>query len=134
MTSLLTMLGRATILAMALTGPAGAADLYLISHPGVTLTAPEVREVFLGEKQFAGPVKLVPVDNAAAQDAFLAAVLKMSSAKYGTAWVKKSFRDALNPPAKKATDAEVVDFVKRTPGAVGYVTGGAAGVNIIAQY
>jgi hypothetical protein len=134
MMPLLVMLGRATIVVLALAGHAAAADLYLISHPGVTLTAAEVREVFLGEKQFAGPVKLVPVDNATAQEAFLAAVLRMSSAKYSTAWVKKSFRDALNPPAKKATDAEVAEFVKRTPGAVGYVTSGAAGVNIIAQY
>jgi hypothetical protein len=128
------MLGRATILAVALAGPAAAADLYVISHPGVTLTAAEVREVFLGEKQFAGPVKLVPVDNAAAQETFLDAVLKMSGAKYTTTWVKKSFRDALNPPPRRATDAEVADFVRRTPGAVGYVMSRPAGVNIIAQY
>jgi hypothetical protein len=98
----------------------------------VTLNADEVRDVFLGEKQIAGSVKLVPVDNAAAQPAFLSRIIKLDPAKYAAAWAKKSFRDGLTPPSIKATDAEVVDFVKHVPGAVGYVTSaGADGVNVI---
>jgi hypothetical protein len=104
----------------------------VITHSAVTLSADDVRDVFLGEKQIAGRVKLVPVDNAAAQAAFLVQVMKLDAAKYATTWTKKSFRDGLNPPAVKATDAEVTDFVKRTPGAVGYVSAApAGGVNIV---
>lgn len=95
--------------------------LVIITNPGVVLGGADVGDVFLGEKQFAGTVKLVPVDNASAQEAFLARVLRIDAAKYTTSWTKKAFRDGVNPPQVKATDAEVIDFVKRTPGAVGYV-------------
>jgi hypothetical protein len=119
-------------LAAVICAPAAADSLVVITHPSVTLAADDVRDVFLGEKQLAGNVKLVPVDNAAAQAAFLAEVVKLDAAKYSTTWTKKSFRDGLNPPPVKATDAEVTDFVKRTPGAVGYVTvAPAGGVNVV---
>lgn len=97
------------------------AQVVVITNPSITLTADDLRDVFLGEKLLAGSTKLVPVDNASAQDLFLSKVVKLDAAKYTTAWTKKSFRDGLSPPATKATDAEVIDFVKRTSGAVGYV-------------
>lgn len=111
-----------------------AEDIFVIANPGTTVTAADVREIFLGEKQFAGSVKLVPVDNNTAQEAFLSKVVKMESAKYSATWTKKAFRDGLNPPASKSGDAEVVNYVKSTPGAVGYVTSKPAGVNIIQKY
>jgi len=116
-----------------LAGAVEAEGPVIITHPGVTLSADDVRDVFLGEKQIASGVKLVPVDNAAEQPAFLAQVIKLDATKYATAWTKKSFRDGLNPPAVKSSDAEVADFVKRTPGAVGYVAAAPAGggVNIV---
>ena len=113
-------------------GPATAGDVVVITHPAVTLSPDEVRDVFLGEKQLAGDIKLVPVDNSSAQAGFLSQVVRLDAARYTTAWTKKSFRDGLNPPAVKATDAEVLEFVKRVPGAVGYVTVAApAGVNVV---
>ena len=48
-----------------------AGGLYVICHPSVTLSASDLRDVFLGEKQFAGSVRLAPADNSAARDAFL---------------------------------------------------------------
>ena len=115
-----------------LSGASGAEGPVVITHPGVSIAADDVRDVFLGEKQVAGGVKLVPVDNAAEQAAFLAQVIKLDASKYATAWTKKSFRDGLNPPAVKSSDAEVIDFVKRTPGAVSYVGAApGAGVNIV---
>jgi hypothetical protein len=108
-----------------------AGEISVISNSGTTVSAGEVKDIFLGEKQFAGSTKLIPIDNASAQDAFLSKFIKMDSTKYNGIWTKKSFRDGLNPPAVKSSDAEVVEFVKRTPGAVGYVGGSPAGVNII---
>jgi ABC-type phosphate transport system substrate-binding protein len=57
--------------------------------------------------------------------------MQMDAAKYNNIWTKKSFRDGLTPPAVKSGDAEVTEFVKRTPGAVGYVSSTPAGVKII---
>jgi ABC-type phosphate transport system substrate-binding protein len=55
----------------------------------------------------------------------------MNSAKYAGIWTKKAFRDGLTAPAMKSGDAEVIEFVKRTPGAVGYVSSSPSGVNIV---
>jgi len=118
------------LLALLLPQLAHAADVVVISHPGTSITAGDVSDIFLGEKQFAGGTKLVPVDNASLQDSFLSKYLDMAKSKYSSAWTKKSFRDGLTPPAMKSGDAEVIDFVKRNPGAVGYVSSAPSGVNV----
>lgn len=114
--------------------PVHAADIYLIANPALTLTPEEAKEAFLGEKQVAGPVKLVPLDNASVQREFLERVYRMDTARYNTIWAKKGFRDGLNPPALKGTDAEVIGSVKSVPGALGYVTSLPPGVTLIQKY
>jgi ABC-type phosphate transport system substrate-binding protein len=106
----------------------------LIANASVTLTADEFKEVFLGDKQLAGGAKLVPVDNAAAQADFLSKVMQSDGTKYAARWTKKSFREGLTAPAVKGSDAEVIAFVKSTPGAVGYVSGTSSGVKVISKY
>ena len=128
------MLRRVCLLWAAIAAPAALADIYVISNPGVKLTPEEAKEVFVGEKQLAGGVKLVPLDNAAAQSEFLNKVFHIDAAKYSTLWAKKGFRDGLNPPALKGSDLEVLAAVRSTPGAVGYVTSPPAGVTIIQKY
>ena len=63
--------------------------MYVIANAGVSITAHEVRDVFVGEKQLAGGVKLVPMDNSAAQADFLAKVVKVDAGKYTNIWAKK---------------------------------------------
>jgi hypothetical protein len=129
-----TVLALAAASLLALASAARAGDLYVIANSGTTVSPEEVRDVFLGEKQFAGSVKLIPVDNAAAQDAFLAKVMKMEASKYTSSWTKKSFRDGVSPPAIKGGDAETIEFVKHTAGAVGYVGTSPAGVSVVAKF
>lgn len=112
-----------------------AADIYVIAHADAKLTADVIRDIYIGEKQFNGSVKIVPIDNTAAQDDFLRKVLKLDQTRYANLWVKKSFRDALNPPSVKNSDKEIVDLVRKTPGAVGYVTSSPpAGITVIQKY
>jgi hypothetical protein len=106
----------------------------VIAHPSVSLSASDVREVFLGEKQFAGGVKLVPVDNSARQADFLSKVMLTDAAKYSTYWIKKSFREGVMAPSSKGSDAEVIAFVKSTPGALGYVSSAPSGVKVLQKY
>ena len=126
----LVVLATASLVTLA----ARAGDLYVISNSGTTVSPSDVREIFLGEKQIAGSVKLVPVDNAASQEQFLAKVMKMEAAKYTSSWTKKSFRDGVSPPAVKGSDADTIEFVKQTAGAVGYVSASPAGVNIVGKF
>lgn len=97
-------------------------SVWVICNESVHLSEDDLRDVFLGEKQFSGSVRLVPADNRAAQALFLARVLKMQYAKYSTSWTKKSFRDGVNPPPVKGSDTEAFEFVRREPGACSYVT------------
>lgn len=120
-----------TVLALCALQSANAGDVVVITHTGITLSAAEIRDVFLGEKQFVGSTKLTVIDNKSSQDDFLSKFMKMDVTKYNSIWTKKSFREGLNPPAVKSSDAEVSDYIKRTPGAVGYVSDSPAGVNIV---
>jgi hypothetical protein len=97
-------------------------EIYVIAHPDVNVSPEDVREIYLGDKEFSGGVRLVPVDNQAAQAEFVVKVLSMNLQRYNTLWVRRAFRDALNPPTVRATDFEVLEFVKRTRGSVGYVS------------
>lgn len=120
----------AALLSLSLPHLADAADMVVISNSGTAVSAGEVKDIFLGEKQFAGGTKLIPVDNAALQERFLSKYMNMTGDKYNSMWTKKSFRDGLTPPAVKSADAEVIEYVKRTAGAVGYVSAAPAGVNV----
>lgn len=110
------------------------AELYIISNSALTIAADEVKAIFQGETEFSGSTKLEPTDNNAAQAVFLSKVMGMDKAKYESWWVKKSFRDGANQPPARATDMEVVEYVKKTPGGVGYVATQPAGVKIIQQF
>ena len=110
---------------------ANAGDLVVITNPDISISSTEVKDVFLGEKQFAGSTKLVAVDNAAAQVNFLSKFMRMDAAKYNSIWIKKSFRDGLTAPAIKSGDAEIIEYIKRTPGSIGYVSTDPAGAKII---
>ena len=114
--------------------PVMAGDVYVIANSALSLAEDDVRDVFLGDKQVAGGTKVVPMDNASTQKDFLEKVLKIDGPKYGNIWTKKGFRDGLNPPAVKSSDAEVISAVKATPGGVGYVTSAPAGVKVVKKY
>jgi len=117
-----------------LCGPAFAGDIYVVCNSGVALQASDVRDVFIGEKAFAGSVKLAPADNAAAQAQFLEKAVKLDAARYSNLWTKKSFRDGVNPPPVKSSDAEALAYVKQTPGGCSYVQAAPpGGVTVVAK-
>jgi ABC-type phosphate transport system substrate-binding protein len=98
------------------------ADVYVIVNPGLNLTADDIKNIYTGEKELAESTKIRPQDNSAAREEFLKKVLQLDVAKYESMWTKKSFRDGINPPTVRASDAEVIAYVKSNPGAIGYVT------------
>jgi hypothetical protein len=125
---------RAWWLVAGLLAPLAASAGEVIANLSVELSAPEIRDVFLGEKQFAGNLKLVPVDNGSAQAEFLSKVLQSDERKYAARWTRKTFRDGLSAPAIKGSDAEVIAFVRATRGAVGYINGSATGVKVLEKF
>lgn len=116
------------------TGTFAVAEVFVISNSATQIAPGEIKEVFTGDKQFAGSTKLVPVDNGPAQDEFLSSALKMDVSRYNTIWTKKSFREGLNAPPVKSGDNEVVEYVRKTPGAVGYVKSAPSGVTVVQKF
>jgi hypothetical protein len=107
----------------------------VIAHPSVRLDTADVRDVYLGERQLSGDLRLVPVDNLVAQEEFLAAILQTNLRSYQARWTRKTFREGVRAPLVKGSDAEVSSFVRATPGAIGYVSGSAgAGVIVLARF
>jgi ABC-type phosphate transport system substrate-binding protein len=115
--------------------PLPAADAFVvIVHPSVAGT--QVRRgdlagLFLMKVTRWGDRSLAqPVDQSGAspvRKAFSEAVLGMPVATVLQYWQKQMFDTrALRPPVVKPSDAEVIEFVSRTTGAVGYVSSGAA--------
>lgn len=109
-------------------GPAHAESVVVICHPALELDAGEIRQVFLGTKQLSGSTRLVPVDNNSLQEAFLGKIVHLDRTRYGSHWTMRSLCDGETPPPLKEGDAEVIEFVRCTPGAVGYVKSAGAGV------
>jgi len=126
----------ALVIAASWSGTAAAGDIFVICHAPVSLTAEEVKDVYYGDKGFAGAVKLVPADNTAQQAAFLEKVMKLDAKKYSGIWIKKAFRDGSAPPPVKATDAEALAYVKQTAGGCSYVAAapGGDGIVVVAKF
>jgi ABC-type phosphate transport system substrate-binding protein len=136
--------GLAMALLLAAAAPSPAADEFVvIVHPSVVGTnvhRADLAAVFLRKAvRWGTGAPAVPVDQSgtsAVRNAFSQAVLGMPVATAVQYWQKQMFgTKPLRPPAVKASDAEVIAFVEKTEGAVGYVSKAAtlpAGVKALA--
>jgi ABC-type phosphate transport system substrate-binding protein len=75
-----------------------------------------------------------PAKASPARAAFAKTVLGRTVQNLESFWQQQIFSGKDVPPANKATDDDVVAFVKSNPGAIGYVSGTAAvaGVKVVA--
>jgi ABC-type phosphate transport system substrate-binding protein len=95
------------------------------SVPVATLRREEVARLFL-KKTTEWPTggKVRPIDLVATspvRDAFSRTVLGKSAADVALLWQGLIFSGRDIPPPEKASQAEVVSYVRRNPGAIGYV-------------
>ncbi len=101
------------------------------------MPAADVSNIFLKKTaKFPGGGAAVPVDQAkgsAVRSAFSKSVLGRPAAAVDAYWQQQIFAGGELPPSTKASDDDVVAFVKATPGAIGYVSSGAsvAGVKVV---
>jgi len=131
-------LARSVALALVLwpaaAGVAAAADAFVvIVHPSVTggsVRRADLGAVFLKKalRWSGGGGLAVPVDQSGTSPvriAFSEGVLRQPVERVVQYWQKQMFSAArTNPPPVKASDAEVIAFVAKNAGAVGYVAAG----------
>lgn len=123
---------------LAWTGAAGAAEIVVVGHtdlPVDSLSAEQVRAVYLGELTFVERVKVQPVGYAghgAISDGFLHTVVGMDPRRYETYWIKEVFHSGRLPPRMVGDADEMLRVVAGEAGAVGYVPAGSlAGVTSV---
>ena len=102
-----------------------------------TITTREAANVFLKKKvQWGDGTKILAVvlsDTSPVSQAFDKQILNKSIAALHAYWQQEIFSGRNVPPVEKATDDEVVAFVQKNPGAIGYIAGNAAhpGVHVV---
>jgi ABC-type phosphate transport system substrate-binding protein len=130
----------AAALLAALAAPASAAAFKVIvneANASASVSKDELRAIYTGKStrwangQKAEPADLVP--EAAAREAFSEAVLGKPVSAVQSNWQRLIFSGKGVPPPELANDRDVVTFVRRSAGAVGYVSDAAAvdGVKVV---
>jgi ABC-type phosphate transport system substrate-binding protein len=116
-----------TVLALA----AHAADYQLIAHPDVgtaTLSKEDAKNILLGNqgKWASGTIiKLAVLSGGPTHDKVINDLTARTADQFDKYWKKQVFTGKGVMPETLADDAAMVAFVAKTPGAFGYVSGGA---------
>lgn len=108
------------------------------ANGAAAITKKDATDIFLKKKsKWPTGEKAVAVDlgsSSAVRESFSSTVLGKSTSQVRAFWQQSVFAGGETPPQEVKTDAEVVEFVKSNPGAIGYVSSGAstAGVKTLA--
>ncbi len=128
-------------LGLGLWGPRGWSDegcqiIVHASNPVKAIEREKLLRIFLKmQTRWDSGEPVLPVDQAdgPARAAFFRQVLDKSPGGVKHYWEQRIFSGTDVPPPQRASDAEVIEFVKARPGAVGYVSNatGADGVKVV---
>lgn len=112
----------------------------LIAHPEVgvaEITGTSASNIFLKkDRKFASGIEAAPVDlpvSSPLRESFSKGVHGRPATAVVTYWQQQVFSGKDTPPPSKSSDAAVIEYVKNTPGGIGYVSEGAAtdGVKVL---
>ena len=116
------------------------AQIVVIANPNVTVTGvskTELRDIFTGAStSLKGDVQVTPVllKQGAVQDEFLSLYIGKSDTGFRAGWRSILFSGQGVLPKTLDSEAAVVEYVARTPGAIGYIGRSAPheGVKVLA--
>jgi len=106
-------------------------DLVIIANPDLNETNIEYRDlqrIYLGKQtRWKDDTSIVPVmlKSGPLHDEFIEGFLDRSVQRFVTYWRQMVFTGKGMPPKSFVSESDLVDFVARTPGSVGYVSAGA---------
>lgn len=128
------------ILSILATTVVEAAEYQIVAHPSVgidTISKRDLTRIFFKQRtRWASGAVAKPIDQTMKTEvraSFSEAVLNRSLSAVESYWNSQVFSGKNTPPPTAKSDAEVLDFVKSTSGAVGYVTSDAktSGVHVV---
>jgi len=130
----------ALVVTLIVAGSAQAASYKLIVNNSVkveALSKKTASDLFLKKNtRWENGAPVVPVDqldSSAVRDGFSRGVLGKAPAAVKSYWNQQIFSGRSIPPVEMKSDAEVISFVRSTPGAVGYISESASpqGVRVV---
>ncbi len=131
---------KVALLAVSLAyAPAHAGEIVVIGNSNVPkMDAAMIQKVYTGKIISVSGVSVTPVgvkSGTAARNLFLHEFLNQDEDKYTAYWTVRRYIGKGAPPAELSNDAEVINYVQSTPGAVGYIDEAALkpGMNVIAR-
>lgn len=129
------MLLRPFLLLALLLAPAIAADaepgVTLIAHPDAglaTVSAEDLADVYTGRRtRWPNGTKAVPLTSGdrPTTERFLVGCLGTTPSAFAAHWKRAVFTGKGTPPAQAKDDRDMLELVRRTPGAIGFVSRGA---------
>jgi hypothetical protein len=132
MRNIQTLLLYAVVLAVGCAVTASAADIKVIANPSVgasAVSADEIKGVFLATKTSLSDgshVEPVLEKDGPAHEAFLKQFIGKTDTALETYYRSLVFTGKASMPKTLAADAEMVAYVAKTKGAIGYVSAGAS--------
>jgi len=137
-----TLIFLGTVVVSLLTGIAMAetADILIIAHPGVqseSLDHDAIADMYRQRKtkwDSGETIRVVMLKTGTTHDAFVEDFVRTTPAKLKKIWKKVVFTGAGTPPKILKTEADLIEFVAETAGAIGYIDAATPheGVNVIA--
>lgn len=104
------------------------ADVLIITNKDVpedTLTQQEIRDIFLGKRvQWSdnSRIRFAALDSPQLHNMFLELYVRLSEPDWKTYWKRMVFTGRGLPPETVPTEADMIEFVSKTKGAVGYIS------------
>ena len=114
-----------------LAGGARAADYLIVANPSVSasvVSKGDLKNILLGNKanwDGGGTIKLALLTEGSVHETVIQTVTSRSADQFDKYWKKMVFTGKSVAPDTFKTEAELLAFVAKTPGAVGYATAGA---------
>lgn len=118
---------------------AQAGGVVVIGHAGLErLDVPTLQRIYTGRVVELGDVSLNPANAVAGNPVrarFLAAYLNQDDEKYIAYWTVRRHIGKGMPPREFSTPADVIRFVRATPGGIGYVDEASlvSGLNVLVR-
>ena len=103
-------------------------DVFIIANPDTELTSlekKEIRDIFTGKRtrwNGSGKITIAILENLDVHKEFLLEFVRKTPSQFRNYWRRKVFTGEGKLPKSFGSEAELIDFVAGTKGAVGYIS------------
>ena len=107
------------------------------AYPAHGISLEMLKEIYLGNKTVEQSVRILPVDqeDPAIKKRFVEEILGGTVQRFDAYWFMKKFKDGVVPPIVRESSPDVILFLEREVGAIGYVWGdevqGKSGIKVL---